>query len=90
MSKFVRKTVEDCKPTAVRKHELKKLAARPDSEIDLSDIPELTESSWQNAIRNPILLSLGNAKLTDEEAKAWRSDLEIARRTLKAPVDKWI
>jgi uncharacterized protein (DUF4415 family) len=30
---------------------LKALAARPDSEIDLSDIPELTEEQWKNAER---------------------------------------
>jgi uncharacterized protein (DUF4415 family) len=29
------------------------LANRPDSDIDLSDIPELTEKFWQNAVRNP-------------------------------------
>jgi uncharacterized protein (DUF4415 family) len=36
---------------------LAKLAARPDSapytRIDFSDIPELTEKFWSNAIRNP-------------------------------------
>jgi len=32
---------------------LKKLAQRPDSEIDFSDIPELTEKFWRNAVRNP-------------------------------------
>ncbi len=26
------------------------LAARPDSEIDLSDMPELTEQDWKNAV----------------------------------------
>ncbi len=30
---------------------LKALAARPDSEIDLSDIPELTEEQWKTAER---------------------------------------
>ena len=30
---------------------LKALAARPDSEIDLSDIPEITEEQWKNAER---------------------------------------
>jgi len=29
------------------------VADRPDSEIDLSDIPELTEKFWENAVRNP-------------------------------------
>jgi uncharacterized protein (DUF4415 family) len=36
-----------------RKRELAKLAKRPDSEIDFSDIPELTEKFWQNAVPNP-------------------------------------
>ena len=29
------------------------LAARPDAEIDYSDIPPLTEKFWDNAVRNP-------------------------------------
>jgi uncharacterized protein (DUF4415 family) len=37
----------------VRKHRLSKVAQRPDSEIDLSDIPELTEKFWRNAVRSP-------------------------------------
>jgi len=32
---------------------LKELARRPDSEIDYSDIPPLTEKFWKNAVRNP-------------------------------------
>jgi uncharacterized protein (DUF4415 family) len=32
---------------------LAKLAARPDSTIDFSDIPELTEKFWRTAVRNP-------------------------------------
>lgn len=32
---------------------LKALAERPDSEIDYSDIPPLTEKFWKNAVRNP-------------------------------------
>lgn len=31
--------------------QLKALANRPDSEIDLSDIPELTDEQWKNAVR---------------------------------------
>jgi len=27
--------------------------------------------------------------LPDDEARAWRSDLQAARKTLKAPGDKW-
>jgi uncharacterized protein (DUF4415 family) len=29
------------------------LRARPDSEIDTSDIPQLTKEFWKNAMRNP-------------------------------------
>ena len=31
--------------------QLKALAERPDSEIDFSDIPEITEEQWKNAVR---------------------------------------
>jgi len=37
--------------TAVQKAELAALAARPDSDIDHSDIPPLTEDFWKNAVR---------------------------------------
>ena len=30
------------------------LAAMPDSEIDTSDIPELTDEFWKKAVRNPL------------------------------------
>jgi len=36
-----------------RRRDLVALSERPDDEIDFSDIPELTESFWQNAVRNP-------------------------------------
>ena len=53
MSKIVRKTLTECKPTATRKRKLAKLATRPNREIDLPDISELTDKFWQNAMRNP-------------------------------------
>jgi len=37
--------------TKARRTKLKALAARPDSEIDTSDIPEMTEEQWKNARR---------------------------------------
>jgi uncharacterized protein (DUF4415 family) len=37
--------------TEMQKAELVALAARPDSEIDYSDIPPLTEDFWKNAER---------------------------------------
>jgi len=53
MSKLVRKTLTDSPITPARKRKLAQVAARPDSEIDFSEIPPLTESFWKNAIRNP-------------------------------------
>jgi uncharacterized protein (DUF4415 family) len=53
MSKPVRKTLADSPMTPARKRKLAQVAARPDSEIDFSDIPQLKESFWQNAVRNP-------------------------------------
>jgi uncharacterized protein (DUF4415 family) len=49
----MKKTLTEIRMNASRKRRLKKLAQRPDSEIDLSDIPELTEKFWRNAVRNP-------------------------------------
>jgi len=53
MGKIVRKTLAECRKTAQSREELAALAARPDSEIDYSDIPQLTEKFWQNAVPNP-------------------------------------
>jgi uncharacterized protein (DUF4415 family) len=39
--------------TSKQRAELAALAARPESEIDYSDIPELTDEFFKNAIRNP-------------------------------------
>ena len=36
-----------------QKARLEALSKRPDSEIDCSDIPELDENFWKNAISNP-------------------------------------
>jgi antitoxin (DNA-binding transcriptional repressor) of toxin-antitoxin stability system len=33
--------------------------------------------------------ALGKVHLTKSEAKAWRRDLQTARKRLKAPIDKW-
>lgn len=53
MSKLVRKTLADSSMTPARRRRLALLGARPDSEIDISDIPPLKDSFWQNAVRNP-------------------------------------
>ena len=54
MPKIVRKTMAEAKAAlAGRQDELKKLKKMSDSEIDFSDLPELTERFWQNAVPNP-------------------------------------
>ena len=39
--------------TAAQKAELTALKAKPDSEIDYSDIPPLGDAFWKNAVGNP-------------------------------------
>jgi uncharacterized protein (DUF4415 family) len=73
MGKFVRKTLEDSKPTAREIKRLAGLAARPESEIDYSDIPPLDEKFWRNAIPNPFYRPL-KKQLTvrlDADVIAW-------------------
>ena len=53
MGKIVKRAWGESRLTEERKRELAELAKRPDSEIDFSDIPELTEKFWQNAVPNP-------------------------------------
>lgn len=36
-----------------------------------------------------LVAALDGAQLNPAEAKAWRKDLKAARKTLKAPKDKW-
>jgi len=39
--------------TPARQRKLARIAARPDEEIDFSEIPLLKESFWKTAVRNP-------------------------------------
>jgi len=39
--------------TPARQRKLTRMAAQPDSQIDFSEIPPLTEKFWKNAVRNP-------------------------------------
>ncbi|MGB8494078.1 MAG: BrnA antitoxin family protein [Candidatus Acidiferrum sp.] len=73
MTKIVKKNLSDSRLTAGRKRRLEKLARRPDNETDTSDIPELTEKFWQNAVRNPFYRPL-KQQLTlrlDADIIAW-------------------
>jgi uncharacterized protein (DUF4415 family) len=53
MAKIGRKSLSNSRLTAGRKRRLEMLSRQPDDGIDISDIPELTEIFWQNAVRNP-------------------------------------
>src|ERR1700726_1722956 len=73
MTKIVKKRLSNSRLTAARKDRLKKLAQRPDDDIDTSDMPELTEKFWQNAVRNPFYRPL-KQQLTlrlDADVIAW-------------------
>ena len=73
MAKSVRKTLVDHPITPARQRKLARLAARPDSDIDLSDIPQLKEGFWPNAVRNPFYKPL-KQQLTvrlDADVVAW-------------------
>lgn len=39
--------------TAKQKTQIAALRAKPDSEIDTRDIPELSDEFWTNTVRNP-------------------------------------
>ena len=54
MSTIVRKTFTDSPLTPACKRRLAKLAARPEQEIDCTDIAPLSDEFWANAVRNPI------------------------------------
>jgi uncharacterized protein (DUF4415 family) len=54
MTKIVKKSLPNSHLSLGRKRRLEKLSRQSDTEIDTSDIPELSEKFWQNAVRNPI------------------------------------
>jgi uncharacterized protein (DUF4415 family) len=59
--------------TAADRMRLTALAAQPDSTIDLSDIPELTEEDWKNAVRGKHYRPV-KAQITaslDKDVLAW-------------------
>lgn len=51
-TKVISYAIETLPPlTEAQRANLKALAARPDSEIDTSDLPEMTDGQWENARR---------------------------------------
>ena len=59
------------KLTSVQESELAALAAMPDSEIDFSDIPELTEEAWKNVVIGKFCQPFGLAKAEFRVTKAF-------------------
>ena len=53
MKKNVKRVVAGKPLTQRQRREVAAIAAKPDSEIDYSDIPRLRESFWKGAVRNP-------------------------------------
>ena len=59
--------------TAAERERLEKLALLPDDEIDLSDIPEISDEAWRNArrpyldrpVENPVTICI------DADVLAW-------------------
>ena len=61
-------------PTEEQRRELRALAERPDSEIDLSDIPEWTEADFARAVRGLFYHRPTKSQLTvrlDNDLLAW-------------------
>ena len=53
MKKSVKRATGISPLTPRQRREIAALAAKPDREIDYSDIPRLPEAFWKNAVRNP-------------------------------------
>ncbi len=54
--KTVRYTLDPRNPPALtkaQKAEIQALGAKPGGDVDVSEIPELTDKFWRNAIQNP-------------------------------------
>lgn len=56
MSKQITRDIDLANPPALTPKQMTRLALlakRPDSDIDYSDIPPLTDEFWKNAVQNP-------------------------------------
>jgi len=54
-----------------------------------SPVARLVPDSKKVCTGSALAEVLAQNKLSGDEAKAWRRDLQTARKTLKAPADKW-
>ena len=74
--KIIRYEFDPTKPpplTAKQKAEIAALRARPDREIDTSDISELTDEFWKTAVRNPFYkpTKTSTTVRVDSDVLAW-------------------
>jgi uncharacterized protein (DUF4415 family) len=53
MTKIVRKHLSSRALSSSARRRLARLARQPDTTIDFSDIPPLTDKFWRNAMQNP-------------------------------------
>jgi uncharacterized protein (DUF4415 family) len=59
--------------TQVQKRELAALSAVPDSQIDVSEIPPLTDDFWKKAVKNPFYkpVKLATTVRVDADVLVW-------------------
>ena len=74
MKKLVTETLTNNPMTPLRRAGLAKLAQRPESKLDLSDIPEQGDGTWGEAVRNPYRQGSVKQQLAvrlDADVAAW-------------------
>jgi antitoxin (DNA-binding transcriptional repressor) of toxin-antitoxin stability system len=54
-----------------------------------SPVARLVPDHEKVCVGRDLAKALAKTELSDDEAKAWSRDLRTARKTLKAPADKW-
>jgi len=54
-----------------------------------SPVARLVPDSERVCTGSDLAPVLAEAELSHDEARAWRRDVEAARKTVKAPADKW-
>jgi len=52
-------------------------------------VARLVPNAEKRCTGRDLAAALAKVRLSDEELRAWRSDLEAARKILIPPVDKW-
>lgn len=52
-------------------------------------VARLTPGNEKVCVGRDLAEALAETPLSEDEARAWRRELQAARKALKAPVDKW-